>query len=181
MRFLRTSNQLAGHPWTTGLGALLLTMALSGCAELRPWDELRRTPSSPSSYFSPTSRPATVARTGAERVAAEPLPGSQAVDGKLSLSDCIEIGLDRNPQTRSSWESARAAAAHVGEERAAHLPALDATVQAARGESVSLDADKEGTTRDTYAGHLDLTYLLFDGGVRRAQVQAVPSAPEMVR
>jgi len=86
------------------------------------------------------------------------------------------IALGRNPQTRASWQAANAAAARIGEERAAYLPAANLRAEAARGRSVLLDSERANDTRDTYTGGIDVSVLLFDGGARRARVEGAEAA-----
>ncbi|MFO7871424.1 MAG: TolC family protein [Kiritimatiellia bacterium] len=104
------------------------------------------------------------------------VPAPSAEDGPLALADCMGIALARNPQTRGSWQAAKAAAARVGEERAAYFPSANLRAEAARGRSVLLDSERESETRDTYTGGIDVSVLLFDGGARRARVAGAEAA-----
>jgi outer membrane protein TolC len=97
-------------------------------------------------------------------------------DSPLTLAECIRIALEQNPQTRHSWEAIRAAAARAGEERSGYLPSLEVDMQAAHGKSVSLESDAERDAHDTYAAGIDLSYLLLDGGARRATVRSSDAA-----
>lgn len=99
-----------------------------------------------------------------------------AIKHPLTLGECIRIAVERNPRTRSTWEAARSAAARVGEERADYLPSIDLRAQTSRGKTVSLDKEEENRTRDVYAGGIDVGYLLFDGGARRARIQGAEAA-----
>ncbi|MBC8875568.1 MAG: TolC family protein [Planctomycetes bacterium] len=94
----------------------------------------------------------------------------------MTLADCIQVALQHNPHTRISWESSRSALARVGEKRAAYLPSLAVSAQAAHGKSPSLDSDTEREAHDTYAAEIDVSYLLLDGGSRRAHVESAEAA-----
>jgi outer membrane protein len=150
---------------------LTLSMALSaisGCASVDPWDTTDRAPSAyyrstPDTSLGLSSKPL-AGKSGAA-------PTMPARGTRLTLADCIRTALEQNPMSRSSWLATRSAAARVGERRAAYLPAAQLTSEIVRGKSVSLDSDKEGRTRNTYAGGVDVSLLLFDGGLRLAGVK----------
>ena len=84
--------------------ASVALIAISGCAELDPWSERSHTPTSPSSAY---RRPLPLEYEAPP--AAQPPP--EMPNESLTLARCIEIALERNPQTRSSWEESRSAAA----------------------------------------------------------------------
>ena len=156
-------------------GCIVLLLA-SGCMSVDPWDALDPVPSAPSTYYRPAG--GTSPKVAAEPEGRKPqvVPTSTREDGRLTLAHCIRAALERNPRTRGSWQSARSAAARVGEERAAYLPVVDISAETARGKSVSLDSDRENGTRNSYAAGIDVSYLLFDGGARRARVEGAGAA-----
>ena len=154
----------------------VVVLLTSGCASVDPWDTARRIPSAPSAYYRPSAEPVSARLSKAREREKAHTPTLSADEGPLTLADCIRMALERNPRTRGSWQSARSAAARVGEERAAYLPTVDARAETARGKSVSLDSDKENGTRNSYAAGVDVSYLLFDGGARRARVDGAEAA-----
>ena len=142
--------------------ALLLGLGItSGCAFRNPEHLLGDIPASPSSLYVPRL----------------PLPKPMSIqEGQrtlhkgqvLSLAQCIEIALARNPQTRESWQRARSAAAGIGQARSAYLPSADFTAGANRSDPVSLDGHQETGPANTFDAGFGLRYLLFDGGARSA-------------
>ncbi len=156
---------------------LCLTIVIgSGCTSLHIRDDAARIPSAPSASFrAPAETTAALARQMPAPDDAR-LPGPSAEDGPLTLADCMGVALDRNPRTRASWQTAKAAAARIGEERAAYLPGAKLRAEAARGRSVLLDSERESDTRDVYAADIDVSVLLFDGGRRRARVEGAEAA-----
>ncbi len=143
------------------LSILLGFFFSSGCTFMRSRYSLADVPDSPSSAYVPSS----------------PLPERMptdnvqipAIDGQiLSLAQCIKIALERNPETRRSWQRSRAAAAGVGQARSAYLPSVDFTGGAYREHSVSLDEQQETGTSNTFHSGFGVRHLLFDGGARSA-------------
>ena len=146
-------------------------IAICGCASVDPWGTMDLPPSAPSAYYrSARDRSPTLSSKPSAREPG-PAPTTPARGARLTLADCIRAALAQNSRTRSSWQATRSAAARVSEKRAAYLPAAQLTSEIARGKSVSLDSDKENRTRDTYAGGVDVSLLLFDGGSRSAGVK----------
>ncbi len=84
----------------------------------------------------------------------------------LDLAQCITIALKQNPETRASWQAARAAAAERA--KSSYLPSADFTGVAVRGDSVNLDSPLDTGAADIYEAKLGLRYLLFNGGARAA-------------
>jgi len=156
---------------------LCLTIVVGGgCVSRNTRASSERIPTAPSAAFrAPAETTAALARQMPAPDDAR-LPGPAAEDGPLTLSDCIGIALERNPQTRASWQAAKAAAARVGEERAGYFPGANLRVEGARGRSVLLDSERESDTRDVYAAGIDVSVLLFDGGRRRARVDGAEAA-----
>ena len=169
----RLAYALAVMPAAFSAGVAVLLTA--GCASVDPWNTTDRIPSVPSAYYRPSANAPALRSEGFGRDK-EDVPAAPVKDGPLTLADCIRTALESNPRTRGSWQSARAAAARVGEERAAYLPTADLSAETARGKSVSLDSDKENRTRNSYAAGIDVSYLLFDGGARRARVEGAEAA-----
>lgn len=141
------------------------TVLLVGCTGMDPWNEMALTPSSRASTFIPRAR--------VIPQALRPMPEAprEIQDGPLTLGQCIKIGLERNPETRSSWLSSRSTAAAVGETRAAYLPTLELTSEARRGDPASLNGeDKEGPESRLDTG-FRVRHLLFAGGERISRVR----------
>ena len=144
----------------------------SGCALTSSQHVLGDVPSTPSSIYVPHSPSHTIV------VVAPPRPKSiqnrQVAfhEGQvLTLARCIEVAFARNPETRESWQRARAAAAGVGQARSAYLPAADFTAGASRSAPVSLDSQQGTGAANTFDAELGVRYLLFDGGARSAGLQ----------
>jgi outer membrane protein len=98
----------------------------------------------------------------------------QELSGKpLSISDCIRIGLETNPDSRSTWQAVRSAAARAGEEKSAYFPEVDLSSSAVRERQVtpqSLQSQQQPGEKDFFSTSLALSYLLFDGEARSARV-----------
>lgn len=105
-----------------------------------------------------------------------PIPKPQTSDlGDLTIPHAIDIALQNNPATRTSWLEAREAQALVGSSRSAYYPELDLNATYTR----TRQATQGGRTifnSITYGPSLALTYLLFDFGGRAAQVEEARQA-----
>ena len=141
-----------------GLAALLLSGACVPTAAPPPL------PPSPAALYQPPAAQAVL--TPAPETA--PAPPAFQADQPLTLAQCVATAFAQNPETRSSWQRARAAAAGVGEARAAYLPTLDFTAGMSRDDLVSLDNPKDSGAQDTINAAFEAAYLLFDGGARAA-------------
>ncbi len=89
----------------------------------------------------------------------------------LGLAQCIEIALERNPETRASWQASRSAAAGVGQAKSAYLPSADFTAGANRSNTVNLASQQDtglSNTFNTFDAGFGVRYLLFNGGARSA-------------
>ena len=101
--------------------------------------------------------------------ATETAPCQPADLGKpLSLADAVDVALCNNPQTRQAWASARAQAAQPGVAQAAYLPAVSASVSASR---LRNEASRGGDPYSQRSLGTDLSYVLFDFGVRSAGLE----------
>jgi len=132
----------------------------AGCSNLDPWSEMQNAPTAPGtvSSVSPASEPAT----------SRP---SDLAGRKLTLAESIVLALENNPQTTSSWQAARAAAARVGQAKSEYLPTVGFTSSAARGNSTELVDKADAGVKNTFDAVFGVRYLLFDGGGRKASVQ----------
>lgn len=86
----------------------------------------------------------------------------------LSLAQCIKIALERNPETRASWQASRSAAAGVGQSKSSYLPSVDFTAGANRSDPVNLDSRQNTGPSNTFDAGFGVRYLLFNGGARSA-------------
>ena len=158
----------------TAAFACVTALVTFGCVSVGPRDSWNRIPTAPSAYYRPIADAEARSDQRPEREQTRaPTPEKNA---PWTLAECLRTALERNPRTRASWEAARAAAARVRENRAAYLPSVDLRSETARGRTVALDSEKEGNTRNTYAAGIDVSYLLFDGGARRARVEGAEAA-----
>jgi outer membrane protein len=132
----------------------------AGCSHLDPWSEMREAPAAPGTVSS--------VRPAGEPVTSRP---SGLAGQKLTLAQCIVLALENNPQTASSWQAARAAAARVGQAKSEYLPAVGLTSSAARGNPAELDGEADTGVQNTFDAVFGVRYLLFDGGGRAARVQ----------
>lgn len=102
----------------------------------------------------------------------------------LSLPDLVDIALCRNPATSASWAGVRAAAAQIGVAKAATLPSVNASIGPTLSSSKSFQdtgfIDSNGNlvggssvlTQVNSSARLAVNYLIFDGGARRANIDA---------
>ena len=113
----------------------------------------------------------------ARQTLAVPAPPKAAVDldpnKTYTLAELIDIGEQNNPDTRVSWQNARARAADVGIAQSTLYPTLAAVALAetTRGD-ILFDANYVRQTLDSFAPLLFLDYTIFDFG-RRAQEVAI--------
>lgn len=87
----------------------------------------------------------------------------------LTLAEVVDVALQNNPATRTSYLQALVAAAKAGSKRAPYYPTLDLTVDASRA-SLSNES-YEGVPLTSYGPALTLNYLLLDLGGRAANAE----------
>jgi outer membrane protein TolC len=102
----------------------------------------------------------------------------------LALPDLVDIALCRNPATAASWAGVRAAAAQIGIAKSAQLPSANFSVGPTLSSSKSFQdtgfIDSNGNlvggssvlTQVNSSARLAVNYLIFDGGARRANIDA---------
>jgi outer membrane protein len=102
----------------------------------------------------------------------------------LTLPDLVDLALCRNPQTTVSWTGVRAASAQLGVAKSAGLPSVNASIGPTFSRSDSFQStgfiDSNGNLVKGSSSQSDLntsarlavSYLLFDGGGRKAQIDA---------
>jgi hypothetical protein len=91
----------------------------------------------------------------------------------LTLVGCIRVALEFSPETRSTWDAVRSAAARVGEEKSAYLPSVDFFANAARQKQVTfqnLQSGQPTEANNLFDAAFGSSYLLCDGGQRSARV-----------
>ncbi len=89
----------------------------------------------------------------------------------VTIADLVSLALERNPETRAAWLTARSAAARLGEQQGAWFP----TVQASLGAGLTGESDG-GTASRAIGPALSLNWLLFDRGGRTGSRDAAEAA-----
>ncbi|MFH1488084.1 MAG: TolC family protein [Pseudomonadota bacterium] len=96
---------------------------------------------------------------------------------KWRLMDIIEVALRNNPETRSAWYAARAAAADWRSKQGDYYPQIDANGSGSHFENLT-SGTKTGPHRtntgpsvNLFEPSLELSWLLFDFGGRDASVE----------
>ncbi len=117
-------------------------------------------------------------------VSALQAPCGEVPGRALSLPDLVDIALCRNPATSASWAGVRVAAAQIGIAKAATLPSVNASIGPTLSSSKSFQdtgfIDANGNlvggssvlTQVNSSARLAVNYLIFDGGARRANIDA---------
>jgi len=103
--------------------------------------------------------------------AASPAEGQQAV---AALADAVAFALEHNPQVAASRAAVRAAEAQVQAVRAGLAP----TVSLSAGGSLGNSTGSPTTSGQVSAG---VTYLIYDGGLREAQIRQAEAQAESAR
>ena len=167
--------------------AITLLATLAACVPGPPRiDGAPAAPPSPSTLWpvppkakEPPPAPATLNATDA--TAALRADTSEYAGQGLELDDVVDLALRKNPTTRESWLTARAAADAYASSRGSLFPSIDASVNAGRsanasGTGVSLGGG-DPTTRNITGDRSQLTtsaslsYLLFDLGGRSGSIE----------
>ncbi len=152
---------------STRLVAALLALAATaaGCATSAPPAPL------PARASAPWEPPPELAP------APQPIPHRTDIPAELlapgttvDLPTLVDLALQNSPQTRATWEAARSAAAEVGTRRAAYYPEVDASARLERTKQSAVGNQFTFQLTD-YGPSLDLSYLLFSFGGRKADVE----------
>ncbi len=146
---------------TIAILALATTALLAGCTGIDPWGVFDPVPASPAETFQEDIE---------HPVEVEPAP--DLAGRELTLAECVAVALEHNPQTAAAWQELRAAAARAGRAGADYLPSLGFSTGASRGRTVETDRDRDRGTRTRYEAVFGARWLLFDGGGRRARLDA---------
>jgi outer membrane protein len=149
--------------------ATLLLLPALGCATVLPGPRVDASVApSPAQQWTPP-QPITAYR------APEPDPAllAQIKPGlKVTLQQLLAYALSNNPQTRSAWLNARAAAAGAASKRSTYYPEVDAGAQVSHAHQSFFVAGTGFTTIkiESWAPSATLTWLLLDLGGRSADV-----------
>jgi outer membrane protein len=104
------------------------------------------------------------------RVAVIPSPAQPMPTGeRRSLATLIDISLTNNPETRRSWENARAAAAGYGASRAPYYPLVNASGNAGYQRILFQSPRTIAIQQWQVEPMINLTYTLADFGRRSAE------------
>jgi outer membrane protein len=172
---MATETQVIRYPSFGDLifGFLPTIVILAGCAEL-PVPIRAPYSAAPLSYSTPWRPPPAVAANPAQMVAAR--TGAVPVDPSAvyGLADLIDFAHRTNPETRRTWEQARAAAAQVGRAEAAYYPTLFLMAVAGTSRVADRAPPPVGTFTIEGAGvnpQLQLNWILLDFGRRSSSVE----------
>jgi outer membrane protein len=147
--------------------AVSMMWAALGCSGLVRRVSDSRAPEAPGSVWTPPEGALAPAQPPREPVSIPPdlLASKEA----WTLETIVDLALRNNPETRSTWAAARAAAAHVGSEWGAYLPQLTGTAGYSKSKS---SFSQQFTVQRTYfAPGLTLHWVLFNFGERRGNVE----------
>jgi outer membrane protein TolC len=134
------------------------------------------------SRVAPTLKPpGPVPASPASAAEVAPLPPARAPAAEIpadllkpgatfTLADVVNVALANNPLTRASWFAARAAAAFAGARRASYYPLVDLAGSFTTSQTSSSDG-RQGDPAGVGVASLNLTYLLFDFGGRKATAE----------
>ncbi|MCA3105791.1 MAG: TolC family protein [Rhodocyclaceae bacterium] len=89
----------------------------------------------------------------------------------LTLAELSDLALRNNPQTRSAWAAARAAASQVGIELADYSVQASGALSYLRARQISQTGVRQPII-ERYTPSVTLSYALFDFGSRASQVEA---------
>jgi outer membrane protein len=147
----------------------VLVVTLAGCVPAPSLETLPPSPDrpwEPAPEWVPPPPPPTAPPGPLEKIPADILSGERPV----TLAEVVDVALRTSPRTRETWLGARAAAAEMGSRASAYYPQADLSgeLQRVRTSAVGGQFTFQQTT---YGPALDLTYLLFDFGGRKADVE----------
>jgi outer membrane protein TolC len=148
--------------------------AVLGCALLASaaWAADPRPPATASTPWEPAAgeKPAPLAIPHAEGLTIP--PGTV-----VTLGQVLDLALRNNPRTRDTWLAARAAADEVGVKRAEYYPTLGLGAMATRTAQTQVGGGGSVRVEQTIWGPTaDFSYLLFDFGGRRGDVEEARQA-----
>jgi outer membrane protein len=149
-----------------GLAALgVAAVAAAGCSSMLPHGLAANAPvpGGPDKTAEVTSPPVPA------QAAPPAIPENLLKPGAtFTLADIVEIALQNNPLTRTSYLQARSAAADLGSKRAAYYPTVDLSATATRSKQ-SVLGGQYSYLQNTYGPAVTLSYLILDLGGRSAK------------
>ena len=160
------------------LAALGFAVCAGGCTYFAEQPEIYSEKfSPPQSDRAWTPKPAAandyVIPTQARPVNTLPEPRVTSVGNKYDLPALIDIALSNNPDTRRTWEQARAAAAAYGSSRAPFYPVVSTEATAAYSRRIFELPGQDGVLKQwRVTPMIELTYTLLDFGRRNAGAAA---------
>ena len=147
--------------------AIFFVLAAVGCATVLPGPRVDASvaPSPAQRWIPPQPVPAPRPPVPDPALIAQIKPGMQ-----ISLQQLLAYALSNNPQTRSAWLNARAAAAGAASRRSAYYPSIEVDAQAG---FTHQSFAKGALTFEQWAltPSAQLTWLLLDLGGRSADVE----------
>ena len=173
------SNNATVSLWARRMAPLLAAGAsalwMLGCAHVTHHvDGVAWTPPSPAAPWTPPKPPAEKSPAQKSASAGAEAPGEVK---KLSLAEAVDIALQNNPETRISWNNARAAAAGYGSALGSLYPDADVSGTAfkSKGQDYQGGTGGYGGSPDQiltgYNASASLSLLLFNFGGRLATIE----------
>jgi outer membrane protein len=114
-------------------------------------------------------------RERATRGAVVPRDVASRLD-RLTVGDVVDLALGNNPQTRTTWAQARAAAAAYASARGHYLPSLELDGSGGPSKTISFSSALVPPDRSAFTTTLSLTYVLLDFGQRGGGMAAAHEA-----
>jgi outer membrane protein len=146
--------------------ALALAGSLLGCASTGTQQSSRTAPV-PESSARTVEVPPPVAPPAAAPAIPERL---LQPDSTFTLADVVDVALQNNPLTRTSFLQALSAAANLGSKKSAYYPKIDASLSGTRGKETGV-VNVPSELQTSYGPAVTLSMLLLDLGGRSADVQ----------
>jgi outer membrane protein len=161
MRIMSVNAWKSALRWAAAAGAVLM----AGCSHIEPPVALETwtAPSSAQSWQAPAS----------EKPELQPPVSAPALEisaGTWRMADLIDVALRNNPDTRASWQAARAAAADWQSQRGSLYPKIDvsAGIQHVDGKDLGV---KSRSALTSFGPGAALSWLLLDFGTRDAGIE----------
>lgn len=100
---------------------------------------------------------------------------NEEFDHPLTLSELVDIALEKNPTTKKAWWNATRAAASLGSAKSAYYPKVNMDAFANHGKTFKF-INGPDTTYTILGADLYLSMLLYDFGNRHANVESAKNA-----
>ncbi len=164
--------------WKLIVAALGLAICAGSCSYFAEQPEVY-----PEKFAPPEADRAWIPRPGAAKEYAIPMqarpastlsePRGSIADNKYDLVTLIDIALSNNPDTRQTWDQARAAAAAYGSSRAPFYPVVSTQVPGGYERELFQLPGENGILKQwQITPMIEFTYTLIDFGRRSAGAQA---------